>query len=111
MLKSHYTNINESLKDKITQIGANDYEVPDVFADEYLKTKDAKVFGEKVALYIKGWWGGVMEGGLANQNVQSDLIKLVVSDYFDNALPKFIATKTEIYPEKYKILALSLQKN
>jgi hypothetical protein len=66
MLKSHYTDVNDSHKDKVTQVAAVDYEIPDIFAEEYLKTKDEKVFGEKTASYIKGWWGGVMEGGLIN---------------------------------------------
>ena len=51
-----------------------DYEIADVFADEYQRTKDTKVFGEKVAKCIKGWWGGVMEGGLHHAGIDSKII-------------------------------------
>lgn len=110
MLKSHYSEAHATLKDKITEVSMTDYEINDVFADEYHKTKNAKLFGQKVANYIKGWWGGVMEGGLLNKGVDPNIAKEVVSDFFDNALPEFVATKTETYPEKYKMLALTLQK-
>ena len=51
-----------------------------------------------------------MEGGLLNKGVDPKIAKEVVSDFFDNALPEFVATKAETYPEKYKMLALTLQK-
>ena len=98
------------MKDKIVEVSMTDYEINDVFAEEYLKNKDAKLFGQKVASYMKGWWGGVMEGGLLNKGVNPIIAKEVVSDFFDCALPEFVATKTDTYPEKYKMLALTLQK-
>lgn len=40
------------------------YDIVDCFYAEYEKTKDSRAFGQKVAAYIKGWWGFVLEGGL-----------------------------------------------
>lgn len=74
MLKSHYSDVHALLKDKITEVSMTDYEIVDVFAHEYQKTKDATVFGEKVAKCIKGWWGGVMEGGLVHCGIDSEII-------------------------------------
>jgi hypothetical protein len=52
-----------------------------------------------------------MEGGLIHLGIDSTLIKEVVTDFFENALPAFAATQADVYPEKYKMLALVLQKN
>jgi hypothetical protein len=108
MLKSHYSAGHATLKDKITEVSMTEYEVNDVFAEEYAKTRDAEVFGNKVAKYIKGWWGGIMEGSLINLGIENTLIKEVVTEFFENALPAYAATQAHEYPEKYKILALTL---
>jgi hypothetical protein len=62
--KEHYINICKSFDD-IEVVGSDDYNVIDLFYTEYEKTKDADLFGTNVASYIKGWWGDVLEGGLA----------------------------------------------
>jgi hypothetical protein len=51
-----------------------------------------------------------MEGGLISQGIEEAKIKEVLADFFDVALPAFVATKGDIYPEKYKIIAITLQK-
>ena len=35
MLKSHYSAVNKTLSDKITEVSMTDYEISDVFAEEY----------------------------------------------------------------------------
>lgn len=110
MLKSHYSAAHGPLKDKITEVSMTDFVIGDVFAEEYEKTGDAKVLGEKVANYMKGWWAGVMEGGLLSRGIDAKLAKEVVTDFFDEQLPAFVATKADIYPEKYKMLSLIMQK-
>jgi len=35
MLKSHYSAVHANLKDKITEVSMTDYEISDVFAEEY----------------------------------------------------------------------------
>lgn len=62
--KRHYIEICNSYPD-LKVIGSNDYNVDDIFYHEYERTRDAEVFGKKVASYIQGWWGDVLEGGLA----------------------------------------------
>jgi hypothetical protein len=82
----------------------------DYFYAEYEKTKDSRTFGQKVANYIKGWWGHVLEGGLAYEGVDKDIIRNVSHDFFDIELPKFVSERTHIYPEYFRVLALAVQK-
>ena len=49
-----------------------------------------------------------MEGGLIGQGIDEKVIKEVMAEFFDVALPAFIAQKGEIYPEFYKIIAITL---
>ena len=35
MLKSHYTAIDQKLSDKVTEVSVNDYEIPDIFAEDW----------------------------------------------------------------------------
>lgn len=57
------------MSDKLQVVSSNAYDIVDYFYDEYEKTRDAEMFGQKVAAYIKGWWGHVLEGGLAYEGV------------------------------------------
>jgi hypothetical protein len=45
MLKSHYSAVHDTLRDKVTEVSMTDYEITDVFAEEYAKTNDAEIFG------------------------------------------------------------------
>ena len=63
-----------------------------------------------MAAYIKGWWGHVLEGGLAYEGVDPQLVKTISREFFDNALPKFTSERTHIYPECFRVLALAVQK-
>ena len=110
MLKRHYTDICESMSDKLTVSNATSYDVADCFYEEYSRTRDSRQLGQKVTAYIKGWWGHVLEGGLKYEQVDESTIKKVLSDVFDKELPIFVSKRTEIYPEYYRILALSLTK-
>lgn len=74
MFKTHYTDICDDMSDKLKVVSSNAYDIEDCFYSEYEKTKDSRVFGTKVAAYIKGWWGHVLEGGLAYEGVNSKLI-------------------------------------
>ena len=89
---------------------SNSYDIVDCFWAEYDKTKDSREFGAKVAAYIKGWWGHVLEGGLAYEGVDASIIKQVSREFFDLALPKFASERTDIYPEYFRVLALTVQK-
>lgn len=63
-----------------------------------------------MAAYIKGWWGHVLEGGLAYEGVDPQLIRTVSKEFFDEELPKFTSERTSIYPEYFRVLALAVQK-
>lgn len=69
MFKSHYTDICDRMSDKIQVVSSNCYDIVDFFYAEYEKTRDSRDFGIKVAAYIKGWWGHVVEGSLAYEGV------------------------------------------
>jgi len=107
MLKRHYTDICQ--KEGIHVVSAKSYDVVDCFAQEYKMTHDSRVFGKKVAQYIRGWWEHVLEGGLAYEGVDQDLIKKVSIEVFDT-LPGFIAERADVYPEYYRVLSLSIDK-
>jgi len=110
VFKSHYVNICEEMNDKLNVAVANSYDITDCFYDEYQKTKDSRVFGQKVAAYIKGWWGFVLEGGLLSEGVDAGVVRDVSREFFDLALPKFVSERTNIYPEYFRVLALSVEK-
>lgn len=63
-----------------------------------------------MAAYIKGWWGFVLEGGLLSEGVDASVVREVSREFFDLALPKFVSERTHIYPEHFRILALSVEK-
>jgi hypothetical protein len=63
-----------------------------------------------VTAYIRGWWEHVFEGGLAYESVDRDIIKKASRDLFEVALPSFVAERADTYPEKYRVLSLSLEK-
>lgn len=90
-------------------MSATPYDVVDCFASEYKVTKDSRVLGHKVANYIRGWWEHVLEGGLAYEGVDENTIKKVSLEVFD-ALPSFISERADVYPECYRVLALSIDK-
>lgn len=100
MKPSHYTDVVNKLGS--LQISSmNTYDVVDCFWQEYEKTKDSKVFGQKVAAYINGWWGHVLEGGLEYEGVDAETVKKVSNEVFQKRLPEFVSQKTDIYPEFY----------
>lgn len=74
VFKRHYVDICNSFED-VSVISSTDYNVEDIFYFEYERTKDSDMFGKKVSSYIQGWWGDVLEGGLAQQGVDKDIIK------------------------------------
>jgi hypothetical protein len=75
MQKKHYTEVCD--KEGIHVVSAKAYDIVDCFAHEYKSTKDSRVFGHKVAQYIRGWWEHVLEGGLAYEGVDYGLIRQV----------------------------------
>lgn len=107
MLQRHYTEVCQ--KEGIHVVSAKAYDVVDCFAQEYHRTHNSRVFGEKVAQYISGWWQHVLEGGLAYERVEPELIKKVSAEVFA-ALPSFIAERADVYPEYYRVLSLSIDK-
>lgn len=60
--------------------------------------------------YIRGWWEHVLEGGLAWEGVDSETIKAISREVFDHALPPFISERADVYPDHYRVLALSIDK-
>ena len=110
MFKSHYVDICNTMSDKLQVVGQNCYDIIDCFYAEYEKTRDSREFGQKVAAYIKGWWGFVLEAGLAAEGVDQSVIRNVSRDFFDLALPKFTSERTDIYPEFFRVLALAVEK-
>lgn len=107
MLKKHYTDVCD--KEGIHVVSAQAYDVPDCFAFDYKKTRDSRVLGQKVAQYIRGWWEHVLEGGLAYEGVDQNLIKTVSKEMFEQ-LPSFISERADVYPDHYRVLALSIDK-
>ncbi len=107
MQKKHYTEVCE--KEGIHVVSAKAYDIVDCFAHEYKATKDSRVLGHKVAQYIRGWWEHVLEGGLAYEGVDQNLIRQVQKDVFEQ-LPSFISERADVYPEYYRVLALSIDK-
>ncbi len=81
MLKRHYTEVCE--KEGIHVVSAKPYDVVDCFAQEYRQTRDSRVLGQKVAQYIRGWWEHVLEGGLAFEGVDQNIIKQVSKEVFE----------------------------
>ncbi len=108
MLKRHYTEVCD--REGIHVVSAKAYDVVDCFAQEYKRTQDSRVFGKKVAQYIRGWWEHVLEGGLAYEGVDQQTISKVSKEVFDDALPSFIGERADVYPEYYRVLALSIDK-
>ncbi|CDW76017.1 sam dependent carboxyl methyltransferase [Stylonychia lemnae] len=106
--KSHYLDICNSIPD-LHVVSSNDFDVKDIFYHEYIETNDLKTFGQKVASYIQGWWGDVLEGGLAQQGVDQQIIKEVSKEVFE-ILPEFVESRLNIYPEYYNVLALAVQR-
>jgi hypothetical protein len=51
-----------------------------------------------------------LEGGLAYEGVDPVVIKEVSRELFDKALPTFISERADVYPEYYRVLALSIDK-
>lgn len=83
MFKSHYTNVCDGMSEKLSVVSSNVYDIPDYFYSEYEKNKDSREFGQKVSAYIKGWWGHVLEGGLAYEGVDASTIRTVSTEFFD----------------------------
>lgn len=90
-------------------ISSNDLDVKDIFYHEYVDTNNKEAFGKKVASYIQGWWGDVLEGGLLQSGVEQDIVKAISKEVFEK-MPAFIEERTERYPEYYNVLALAVQK-
>lgn len=108
MLRRHYTDVCE--KQGIRVVAAKSFDIVDCFAQEYKLTKDSRVLGQKVTGYIRGWWEHVLEGGLAYEGVDPAVIKQVSRDMFDVALPAFVSERADVYPDHYRVLALSIEK-
>ncbi|CDW86981.1 sam dependent carboxyl methyltransferase [Stylonychia lemnae] len=110
MFKSHYIDICDKYNEKIQVVSSNSYDIIDYFYAEYERTKDSRQFGMKVAAYIKGWWAHVLEGGLVSEGVNQQLANTISNEFFDTNLPKFVSERASIYPEYFRVLALSVQK-
>ena len=52
----------------------------------------------------------MLEGGLLSEGVDASVVREVSREFFDLALPKFVSERTHIYPEHFRILALSVEK-
>lgn len=110
VLKQHYVEVCEEIGDKVNLVSAKDYDVIDIFHEEYKQTGDKKHFGQRVASYMKGWWGDVVVGGLLQQGVDKDTANAAAKEFFDDLLPGFVGERTERYPEFYNVLALKIQR-
>lgn len=113
--KQHYLEVCAEIADKITVVSADDYNVTDIFwrdfTDEACEAKgDKAYFGQRVASYMKGWWGDVVAGGLLQQGVDKDTVKNITKEFFEDLLPTFVSERTDRYPEFYNTLALKLQR-
>lgn len=56
-----------------------------------MRTRDSRVFGQKVTAYIRGWWGHVLEGGLLYEGVEESIVKEVSRELFEVNLPSFVS--------------------
>jgi hypothetical protein len=111
VFKQHYVDVcNELGNSKINLVSANSFDVVDIFHRELEETGDKQRFGQRVASYMKGWWGDVLEGGLFQQGVDRETVKKVSREFFDELLPPFVIDNIETYPEFYNTLALKLQR-
>jgi hypothetical protein len=111
VLKQHYVDVCDELGDaKIKLVSANCFDVVDIFHRELTETGDKERFGHRVASYMKGWWGDVLEGGLLQQGVDKEVVKKVSKEFFDELLPPFVIDNIDIYPEFYNTLAVKLQR-
>lgn len=81
--KQHYVDVCDEIGDKISLVSANCYDVIDIFHRDYQANGDKAVFGQKVASYMKGWWGDVLEGGLLQQGVDITTVKSICREFFD----------------------------
>lgn len=113
--KQHYLDVCAEIGDKITVVSADDYNVTDIFwrdfTEESSESKgDLAYFGQRVASYMKGWWGDVVAGGLLQQGVVKDTVKAITKEFFEDLLPAFVSERTDRYPEFYNTLALKLQR-
>lgn len=113
--KQHYLEVCAEIADKISVVSADDYNVTDIFwrdfTEEASETKgDKAYFGQRVASYMKGWWGDVVAGGLLQQGVDKDTVKAATKEFFEDLLPAFVSERTDRYPEFYNTLALKLQR-
>jgi hypothetical protein len=106
--KEHYTQICNSMPEHLTLVSANDYDVVDIFHNEYTQTQDKKNFGIKVASYMKGWWGDVLEGGLIQEGVSKEVARKVSVEFFDQQLPGFVSDRVDRYPEFYNTLGIKV---
>ncbi len=107
--KQHYLDVCEELgNSKINLVSANCYDVVDIFHRDLQETGDKAHFGQRVASYMKGWWGDVLEGGLLQQGVDRETVKKASREFFDELLPSFVTDNIDIYPEYYNTLALKL---
>lgn len=110
--KQHYVDVCNEIGDKINLVSANCFDVVDIFHRDYIADPakhDKAIFGQKVASYMKGWWGDVLEGGLLQQGVDKDTVKTISKEFFDQ-LPAFTSERPDRYPEFYNVLALKLQR-
>ena len=107
----HYVDVcNELGNTKINLVSANCFDVVDIFHRELTETGDKVRFGKRVASYMKGWWGDVLEGGLLQQGVDKETVKKVSFEFFEELLPPFVQDNIDIYPEFYNTLAVKLQR-
>jgi len=84
----HYVDVcNDLGNTKINLVSANCFDVVDIFSRELNETGDKDRFGQRVASYMKGWWGDVLEGGLLQQGVDKETVKKVAHEFFDELLP------------------------
>ena len=111
VFKDHYLECCQELKEKINVVSSECYDVVDIFHRDYVKDGQDKVrFGTRVAQYMKGWWGDVLEGGLIQKGVDPSQAKEIQTKFFDELLPPFVSEQTDNYPEFYNVLALNVQK-
>ncbi|CDW77410.1 sam dependent carboxyl methyltransferase [Stylonychia lemnae] len=104
--KEHFLDVCNSIPD-MHVISSNDFDVKDIFYHEYVETRDQKTFGKYVTGLIQGWWGGVLEGGLAQQGMDQETIKEISKEVFE-ILPEFVENHINTYPEYYNLLTLAV---
>ena len=99
MLVSHYTDVCDSLSSTLKTVSAKVCDVPEIYHVDYAVHKDAHRFGKEVAGFLNGFWNYVVLSGLTSQGVPEDLAKAIVTEYFEEALPKWIASDPAVYAE------------